>query len=152
MKKTSSFFCDCLLKFNLLCSFSMWRGLFNDISTEVVDVENKYVIIFTEKKGDVMENQKDVLFYSDLVYYIRKLAGFEVKINQETDERIEARQLEIEQKANGMTCYGLSEFTLELFQFVSEISKQVDVVFRRIDEICKYPNVVEENLKNMINI
>lgn len=43
-------------------------------------------------------NIKDALYYQDLIYYLKKEAGFEYEQNQEIEERIQARFEEKEEE------------------------------------------------------
>ena len=103
-----------------------------------------------------LEN-KDALYYSDLMYVVKSLAGFKQLEDKETEERIAKRQEDIVvERENGMFRYlnELSVFQQELFGIVGGISKKAGVAFRGLEEVSKYPELVNEvltDLENKIN-
>lgn len=95
---------------------------------------------------------KDVLYYSDLIYEIKKLAGFEQEKNEEVETRILKRHEGIvEEQENGPFRFleRLSAFQQELFEIVMGISKKAGVAFRGLREISKYPELVNEVLTEL---
>ena len=102
---------------------------------------------------------KDRLYYSDLMYEIKSLAGVleEDEENIEVDDRIWKRQeMSGEIHENGMVVYTISTFQEELFEIVSNISKRANKPFRSLGEIANYPKLVYDALaelekKNEIN-
>lgn len=92
---------------------------------------------------------KDALYYSDLMYEIRSYAGIEQKQDEETEQRIMEREKPIvEEQETGPLRYAnaLSIFEDELFGIVMGISKKAGVSFKGLDEISRYPKLVEEVL------
>ena len=96
------------------------------------------------------KTKRDDLFNSDLVYEISRLAGFEINQDDITDERIRMRLESLPVKENGIRCYMLSPFEIELFVSLQEIRRKAGagVVLRSIEEIFKYPEAVKEYLKH----
>ena len=95
---------------------------------------------------------KDVLYYSDLIYEIKKLAGFEQEKNEEVETRILKRHEGIvEEQENRPFRFleRLSAFQQELFEIVMGISKKAGVAFRGLREISKYPELVNEVLTEL---
>ena len=95
---------------------------------------------------------KDALYYSDLMYELRSLAGFEQDEDEATEERIIEREKSIvEEQETGPFRYlnKLSIFQEELFEIVSGISKKVGVTFRSLSAISKYPEFVNEVLAEL---
>lgn len=95
------------------------------------------------------ENQKDALFYSDLIYAIKQFAGFEVEKNEEIESRIEEREKDIEFEHNGAPAYKLSDFNRELFETVMQIVIKANGNFTGPSEIAKYPELVTETLNEL---
>ena len=95
---------------------------------------------------------KDALYYSDLMYELRSLAGFEQDEDETTEERIIEREKSIvEEQETGPFRYlnKLSIFQQELFEIVSGISKKAGVTFRSLSAISKYPELVNEVLAEL---
>lgn len=102
-------------------------------------------------KGLILMNLevKDALYYSDLMYELRSLAGFEQDKDEATEERIIERSKSIvEEQETGPFRYlnKLSVFQQELFEIVSDISKKAGVTFTSLSAISKYPELVKEIL------
>ena len=93
--------------------------------------------------------EKDELFYSDLSYRTRQLAGLEILEDEETNQRILQREEMIEANVNGMRCYEISEFEAEVFNFIIKVGLAVGENFRSVNAISKYPDVVREMLKEI---
>ena len=87
------------------------------------------------------------LFYSDLIYKIRRLAGLVEKTDKVIEERIKIRYQMLPKMENGIICYRLSPFEKEMFEFAIEISKKVGVAFTSLQELSKYPELVKDTLK-----
>ena len=97
---------------------------------------------------------KDALYYSDLMYELRSLAGFEQQEDEAIEERIAKRQEDIvEEQENGPFRYlnKLSIFQQELFEIISGISKKAGVAFRSLSAISNYPELVNEVLADLEN-
>ena len=95
---------------------------------------------------------KDALYYSDLMYELRSLAGFEQDEDETTEERIIEREKSIvEEQETGPFHYlnKPSIFQQELFEIVSGISKKAGVTFRSLSAISKYPELVNEVLAEL---
>ena len=95
-----------------------------------------------------MENQKDELFYNDLIYRLKQLAGFELKENEEIEDRIEKREELIDEIIDGVktNAFYLSEFQVELFQIIMNIVKKANGNFTGLKEIANYPELVSEQI------
>lgn len=94
-----------------------------------------------------ISQQKDSLYYSDLVYVIKKLAGLEVIDDEETNKRIISREESRKQCQSGANLGTLSDFEIELFDFSLKIAKKAGVKFKTPEEMAKYPHLVMESLK-----
>lgn len=98
---------------------------------------------------------KDALYYSDLIYELRSLAGFEQQEDKTTEERIAKRKEDIfvkhENETFTLTGFKLSVFQEELFYFVSRISIKANVNFNEPEEISRYPELVNEVLVDLEN-
>lgn len=95
---------------------------------------------------------KDLLYYTDLIYEIKKLAGFEQIENEETDKRIiEREKCIVEKQAEGPFDFSnrLSDFQQELFEIIMGISQKAGVVFRGLNAISEYPELVKEVLEEL---
>lgn len=88
----------------------------------------------------------DDLFYNDLVYAIRKIAGLEYVVDKNVENRIETRMKDVEVIDEVIGCFELSSFEEELFQFTRDISNEVGIKFRSFNDISMYPALVEEKL------
>lgn len=95
-------------------------------------------------------SKNDPTYYQDLIYYIKKLAGFEIKNDSKIEQRIELRLRDIEEIENGITCYKISDFSKDLFEFVRTIQKIAGVEFTSLEDISKYPKIVNEELEKLI--
>ena len=102
----------------------------------------------------------DKLFFSDLIYCIKKLSNIEVEYNRETEYRIEKR-IYAQDFGNGyenMTPIEKdfaminSSFYLELYEFSENIlAKYLEPPYS-FSEMAKYKDEVLENLKVFENI
>ena len=98
--------------------------------------------------------EKDILYYDDLIYQIKKLAGFEISIDEETNERIILREKPVAEKdSEGIFTYlfKLSMFEEELFTVIRNISIKAGTSFESLDEISKYPELVNEAITEIKN-
>lgn len=95
---------------------------------------------------------KDVTYYSDLIYELKSLAGFDQQKNAETETRILERHkgIVVEMK-DGPLCYmeRLSAFQHELFDIIVEISRKSGINFRGLNEISKCPDLVKDILAQL---
>lgn len=99
------------------------------------------------------ENEKDTLFYRDLIYAIKQIAEFEVERNEEIESRINERERDIAVEHNGTIVYKPSDFNVELFGIIMQI------IARRVgiganyncfpSEIAKYPELVTEAIDEL---
>ena len=96
-----------------------------------------------------IKNEKDELFYNDLIYEIKKLANLDVIDDEITNKRIEKRQEMIEVVIGGHRVYQPTEFQIALFEFVINIGDLAGVIIETLDGIAKYPELVEESLKEL---
>lgn len=91
--------------------------------------------------------EKDALYYSDFIYYIKRLANLITTPNLEKETRINKRLEEIECHEEGHLSYTLSDFTADVFDFTLSISKKVQVMLQGPSSLSKYPKLVEETIK-----
>lgn len=95
---------------------------------------------------------KDATYYSDLIYELKSLAGFEQQKNVETETRILERHkgIVVEMK-DGPLRYmeRLSAFQHELFDIIVEISRKSGINFRGLNEISKCPELVKDILTQL---
>lgn len=95
---------------------------------------------------------KDLLYYTDLIYEIKKLAGFEQIKNEEIEKRIiEREKCIVEKQTEGPFDFlnRLSDFQQELFEIIMGISQKAGVVFRGLNAISEYPELVKEVLEEL---
>lgn len=97
----------------------------------------------------VVLSKNNPTYYNDLTYEIKRLAGLDINDEPNTMQRIELRLLDIPVIEEGITCYALSDFSKDLFEFVRTIKKRARVEFVSIDEISKYPEIVSEELEKL---
>ena len=95
-----------------------------------------------------MNNELDI-YYEDLIYQIKLLSGLEVKEDKDILERIELRSKGIPVVDNGITCYELSDFTKDLFEFVRTIKQRAGADFTSLEDISKYSELVIEELDKL---
>ena len=91
--------------------------------------------------------EKDELFYVDLVCEIKRLAGFNITVDENQINRIEKRKEDVETTINGEIGYLISDFKLELFEFVMAVGELSGTVLPNLEDISKYPDIVNELLK-----
>lgn len=96
-----------------------------------------------------MNENKDALFYSDLIYKIKQLAQFEGEEDPLVEARIEEREKEIPAMEDGIPLYQLSAFTSELFSIIIQIVKKANGGFTSPHEIAKYPELVQEAIDEL---
>ena len=88
--------------------------------------------------------EKDLLYYRDLIYEIKYLARFEQTKDEEVLKRIIKRQSELN-----------SGFTQDIIEIIIGISRKTGVSFRTASAISGYPELVNEvleELENKVNI
>lgn len=102
---------------------------------------------------------KNELYYSDLICELKSLAGLEQPKDKKTKTRIQKRKEDILVKYQNdtfvLTGFKLSVFQEELFQIVSNISIKANIIFYELEEISRYPELVQEEiyiLENKINM
>lgn len=91
---------------------------------------------------EISSNQKDELYYSDLIYKIKKLAGIEVSFDEETEKRINKREQSTQTIINGQVVNTFSSFELELFTFILGISEKSGIPFQYPQEISNHKELV----------
>lgn len=97
--------------------------------------------------------EKDALYYSDLILYIKSLAGILKIEDEETKERIRERQKDIPHCDEKGLWTELTPFNKDLFEFVLNISKKYDIFIQGPTDLKKYPKETKELLKRFyINI
>ncbi len=97
---------------------------------------------------------KDALYYSDLIYELKSLAGFEQQEDVETLRRIIQRKqtIVIDQESELLTSsYQTSEFMQEVIEIIIGISKKAGVHFKSANSISNYPELVNEVLADLEN-
>lgn len=93
-------------------------------------------------------NQGDVLFYSDLVYHVRRLANIITEPDIEREKRIIEREKDIVKKdTNGCPTYFLSNFTIALFTFTLIVSRKANSALSGPSDLYRYPELVKETIK-----
>ena len=91
---------------------------------------------------------KDSFYYSDLIYEIKNLAGFDIDADVDSKfwERVTKRRSDIacdDVQSTGLTkVYGLSPYTEELFGIIKEIAKRANIQINSLTDISKYPLIV----------
>ena len=96
-----------------------------------------------------MENEKDALFYKDLIYEIKKYAKIYVKIDDEAEERIKQRQKYDTEMNNEVMISLIPEFNLELYAIVNRIMMLANGSFKSLNEIANYPELVEKEISKL---
>lgn len=97
----------------------------------------------------VLLSKSDPTYYQDLTYVIKRLAGLQINEDSKISQRIELRQGDIPVVENGITCYELSDFTKDLFKFVRTIKKITGEELTSLEDISKYPELVNEELEKL---
>ena len=92
---------------------------------------------------------KDALYYSDLIYKVKFLTGFEQEKDEITEERIMEREKDVVDEQETGPFYKLSIFEEELFEIVRDISQKAGRNFFSLFEIFKYPELVNEVLADL---
>ena len=96
---------------------------------------------------------KDQLYYNDLIYKIKSLSGLIKVEDPETEQRILDREELIGKiDENKMISYMPSMFQLDIFEIVRNISKKLNIPFKTLYEISKYPEEVNEVLHELQSI
>ena len=98
---------------------------------------------------------KDSLYYADLIYAIKKISTAKLKEDKTIDERIDLRihPIHSEQQKQENEVHGeeLSDFELDLFLIVRKISKMAGEAFKSLEDIRKYPELVQKVLMELEN-
>ncbi len=91
-------------------------------------------------------NEKDVLYYSDMIYWIKKHAGLEQEQDEETDARIEKRTDVIETATEDSICLEISEFSTEFYDCVIRMFHETgDIELTKSPyNISNYPELVKK--------
>lgn len=116
--------------------------------------KRKKVIELNEGMNKMNENFeiKDALYYDDLIYEIKKLAGFPLTKDKSAEDRIIERFKCTEEKhESGLILSRLSTFEEELFEIIRGISKKVGLSFTSLSNISKYKEVVSEVIIELEN-
>ena len=96
-----------------------------------------------------MGYEKDALFYSDLIYELKKLAGFYAGYNEETEKRIEERKKYEKEPNNGFFINIISDFNRELYTIINRIMLLANNSSKDLTEISKYPDLVKKEIKTL---
>lgn len=94
-------------------------------------------------------SKNDPTYYQDLIYKIRKLAGFAVENDPKVSQRIELRLRDIPTVEDGITHYERSDFNKDLYEIIGTIRTKAGVNFNVITDISKYPELVSEELEKL---
>lgn len=95
------------------------------------------------------DNENDELFYSDLIYLIKQLAGFQLDRNEETEIRIEDRQKDIKLETGEGSVYRFSKFSEEFFDTMFDIFYKANEKFINPKDISKYPEIVNDTINEI---
>lgn len=89
---------------------------------------------------------KDITYYEDLLYFVKKTANLDYTYNEETEKRIEERLKGIKDNESNDTIKGekLSEFEQDIFEIVRKVSKKSGESFKSISWIRLYPEIINE--------
>ncbi len=94
-----------------------------------------------------MGYENDALFYSDLIYELKKLAGFYAGYNEETEKRIEERKKYETEVNNDFILNIISDFNLELYNIINRIMLLANNSSKDLTEISMYPDLVKKEIK-----
>lgn len=94
-----------------------------------------------------ISEEKDELYYSDLIYYIKRCGNLEVTYDEEIEERVYSRIVTYDY-SNGHIIF--SDFLREFTAFTHLVGKRVNEVFASPFEMSKYSEIVEEELNKYI--
>ena len=91
-------------------------------------------------------NEKDVLYYSDMIYWIKKHAGFEQEHDEETEARVEKRAAVIDADK---LCFQISEFSTEFYDCVLRIFHETGDIelTKNTHNISRHPELVTKLIK-----
>lgn len=103
--------------------------------------------IIRQKILEMTRNARDSLFYSDLIYYIKNKAKLSQKQNKEIEDRIQKRKEFIENKTKDNFVYEISEFDMEICEFLNEISEEIGNIYVDESDLSNYPILVDKKLK-----
>lgn len=102
-----------------------------------------------EQIMNINNYERDELFYSDLVYAIKKLSKLEVTDDPETNKRIEIRLKDISEEVDGKIIHNFSNFRIELFDFAYLIGNKKGLLSLHPDALEYYKDLVEEEIKEI---
>lgn len=95
---------------------------------------------------------KDELYYDDMIYEIKSLAGFQLIRDKSVEERIRERYKNVlEEDPSGLLVSGLSIFEEEIFEIIQGISKKVEISFTSLTNISRYEEAVNEVIIRLEN-
>ena len=95
---------------------------------------------------------KDALYYDDLIAEIKDLAGIEKITDEIQNKRLFDRCQKVEKIVNGKVVSSLpSPFVMDLITIATDIIKKGSGtdVFKYLEEISNYPELIKEVLKNL---
>ena len=96
---------------------------------------------------------KDDTYYDDLIYEVKRLAGFDVPVNHDILESIARRKKDVivNDIINGepFTTYCISPFQEDLFYIRRNISQKVNVFYINEEDLKKYPILVKFELADL---
>ena len=100
-----------------------------------------------------LNNPKDILYYQDMIYLLKKSAKLELEINEETEQRIEARYAEIEEEVDcpgtGKKLGDESIFEGEFFGICRAILKYQDKYDNKLINLRHCPELVQEAIEEL---
>lgn len=116
-----------------------------------IHTEGSFVVKYCISKEleEKLRNIINELYCRDFVYEIKRIANISQEEDKLTEERIELRYEDIENKEKGITCYELSYFTIDVFNFVKMIENKVGIKLNSIYDISKYQEIVKEELSKI---
>ena len=94
-----------------------------------------------------MGYEKDALFYSDLIYEIKELAGFYAGYDEEIEKRIEERKKFETEVNTDFIINIISDFNRELYTIINRIMLLANSSSKDLTEIAKYPDLVKKEIK-----
>ena len=100
-----------------------------------------------------LNNPKDALYYQDMIYILKKRAKLELEINEETEQRIEARYAEIEEEVDfpgtGLQIGNDSIFQWEFFGISRAVLKSRDKYDNKLINLRDCPELVQEAIEEL---
>jgi len=127
------------------CPLEVAKEIYEEITKNNKDMDNEELKTYFL----VALSKNDPTYYQDLTYEIKRLARLIIDEEPKTLQRIELRQRDIPVIDSGITCYELSEFNKDLFEFVRIIKKRAGVDFTSLEDLSKYPKIVIEEIENL---